>query len=262
MKTMMKKRRSFWGRAGGLNGEDIIDIVIQQPATARFMARHLYNFFVADEVQVPSWQDVAPRDPAAANIIADAFISSGYDLRSTLRVLFNSDFFKSEDVWSRKVKSPAELIAGTMRLVGDFRYPKPGITDLAVECNYQGQALLDPPSVEGWHTGGEWIDSGALLRRINFVADQVVDSNLPGVQSIIERLGRRQSLDAAELVDGCLDLMGPVDVETETRQELIEHVRKSGPANGDGVGEEPGDFPARVVNAMQIIASTREYQFG
>ena len=257
-----EEEKVFLGQSGRFNGEDIIDIVIQQPATARFMARHLYNFFVADEVQVPSWQDVAPRDPAAANIIADAFISSGYDLRSTLRVLFNSDFFKSEDVWSRKVKSPAELIAGTMRLVGDFRYPKPGITDLAVECNYQGQALLDPPSVEGWHTGGEWIDSGALLRRINFVADQVVDSNLPGVQSIIERLGRRQSLDAAELVDGCLDLMGPVDVETETRQELIEHVRKSGPANGDGVGEEPGDFPARVVNAMQIIASTREYQFG
>ena len=136
--------KMFLGQRGRFNGEDIIDIVIRQPATARFVARHLYNFFVADEVQVPSWQDVAPRDPAAVNIIGDAFITSGYDMRSTLRTLFNSDFFKDEAVRFAKVKSPAELIAGTMRLVGDYKYPKPGITALAEECNYQGQALAGP----------------------------------------------------------------------------------------------------------------------
>ena len=252
--------KMFLGHRGRFNGEDIIDIVIRQPATARFVARHLYNFFVADEVQVPSWQDVAPRDPAAVNIIGDVFISSGYDMRSTLRMLFNSDFFKDEGVRFAKVKSPAELIAGTMRLVGDYRYPKPGITALAEECNYQGQALLDPPSVEGWHTGGEWIDSGALLRRINFAADQMVKQELPGIQSIIDRMSGREALDAEGLVDGCLDLMGPVQVEEQTRRELIDHVNKSEPANGNG--GESRSFSDRVVGAMQIIASTREYQFG
>ena len=252
--------KMFLGHRGRFNGEDIIDIVIRQPATARFVARHLYNFFVADEVQVPSWQDVAPRDPAAVNIIGDVFISSGYDMRSTLRMLFNSDFFKDEGVRFAKVKSPAELIAGTMRLVGDYRYPKPGITALAEECNYQGQALLDPPSVEGWHTGGEWIDSGALLRRINFAADQMVKQELPGIQSIIDRMSGREALDAEGLVDGCLDLMGPVQVEEQTRRELIDHVDKSEPANGNG--GESRSFSDRVVGAMQIIASTREYQFG
>ena len=252
--------KMFLGHRGRFNGEDIIDIVIRQPATARFIARHLYNFFVADEVQVPSWQDVAPRDPAAVNIIGDAFISSGYDIRSTLKMLFNSDFFKDEAVRFAKVKSPAELIAGTMRLVGEFRYPKPGITALAEECNYQGQALLDPPSVEGWHTGGEWIDSGALLRRINFAADQMVKQELPGIQFIIEKMSCHEALDAEGLVDGCLDLMGPVQVEEQTRRELIDHVSKSEPANGNG--GEPRSFSDRVVGAMQIIASTREYQFG
>ena len=252
--------KTFLGQRGRFNGEDIIDIVIRQPATARFMARHLYNFFVADEVQVPSWQDVAPRDPAAINIIGDAFITSGYDMRSTLRVLFNSDFFKDESVWYAKVKSPAELIAGTMRLVGDLQYPKPGLTQLAEECNFQGQALLDPPSVEGWHTGGEWIDSGALLRRINFAADQMVKQDLPGIQSIIDRMSQRGELDAEGLVDGCLDLMGPVQVEGATREELIDHVSKSEPTNGNGGGSR--SFSDRVVGTMQIIASTREYQFG
>ena len=252
--------KMFLGHRGRFNGEDIIDIVIRQPATARFVARHLYNFFVADEIQVPSWQDVAPRDPAAVNIIGDAFISSGYDIRSTLKMLFNSDFFKDEAVRFAKVKSPAELIAGTMRLVGEYRYPKPGITALAEECNYQGQALLDPPSVEGWHTGGEWIDSGALLRRINFAADQMVKQELPGIQFIIERMSCHEALDAEGLVDGCLDLMGPVQVEEQTRRELIDHVSKSEPANGNG--GESRSFSDRVVGAMQIIASTREYQFG
>ncbi len=250
----------FLGHRGNFNGEDIIDIVIRQPATARFIARHLYNFFVADEVQVPSWQDVAPRDPVAINLLGDAFISSGYDMRSTLRVLFNSDFFKDESVWYAKVKSPAELIAGTMRLLGDFQSPKPGITALAEECNFQGQALLDPPSVEGWHTGGEWIDSGALLRRINFAADQMVKQELPGVKDIIARMSDRDPQDAAGMVDGCLDLMGPVQVEDATREELIDHVSKSEPANGNG--GESRSFSDRVVGTMQIIASTREYQFG
>jgi hypothetical protein len=114
--------------------------------------------------------------------------------------------------------------------------------------------------VEGWHTGGEWIDSGALLRRINFAADQMVKDNLPGIQSIIERMSRSETLDAEGLVDGCLDLMGPVQVEKQTRTELIDHVSKSEPANGNG--GESRSFSDRVVGAMQIIASTREYQFG
>ena len=55
--------KSFLGYTGNFNGEDIIDIICQQPATSRFIARHLYNFFVADEAQVPAWQNVAPGDP-------------------------------------------------------------------------------------------------------------------------------------------------------------------------------------------------------
>ena len=74
--------KTFLGQRGRFNGEDIIDIVVRQPATARFVARHLYNFFVADEVQVPSWLDVAPRDPVAINMLGETFISSGYDMRT------------------------------------------------------------------------------------------------------------------------------------------------------------------------------------
>ncbi len=65
--------KEFLGHRGYLNGEDIIDIIVQQPACARFICRHLYNFFVADEPQVPAWSLEEPRDPAAVDALAKAF---------------------------------------------------------------------------------------------------------------------------------------------------------------------------------------------
>ena len=178
----------FLGQRGRFNGEDVIDIILKHPATPRFIARHLYNFFVADEVQVPSWQDQPPRDPEAIAILCDALVSSNYNIRETLRVLFKSDFFKDESVWFEKVKSPTELVVSTMRLTQDFKNYRPWIFEVGMEPSIQGQAILNPPSVEGWHTGPEWIDSGALLQRINFAADRIGDPDLPGVKSIVERL--------------------------------------------------------------------------
>ena len=75
--------------------------------------------------------------------------------------------FKAESIRWQKVKSPAEVVAGIMRLVGDFQFPRPGLQAIGEEPGYQGQEIMNPPSVEGWHTGAEWIDSGSLVRRIN-----------------------------------------------------------------------------------------------
>ena len=250
----------FLGHRGRFNGEDIIDIVVRQPATARFIARHLYNFFVADEPPVPAWQNTPPLDPVAINIIGDAFISSEYDMRSTLRVLFNSEFFKSEPVRWGKVKSPVEVVVGTMRLMGDFRFPGSELLPVAEEAGYQGQALLDPPSVEGWHTGAEWIDSGALVRRINFAAGRLGDIENPGVKAIIGRVKALGKITPAEMVDSCLDLMGPMEVADTTRDELIALAGQGGELsweNGDG-----GAPSQRVGDMLAQIAASIEYQFG
>ena len=250
----------FLGQRGRFNGEDVIDIILRHPATPRFVARHLYNFFVADEVQVPSWQDEPPRDPEAVAILADTLVGSEFDIRSTLRVLFNSDFFKDEKVWFAKVKSPTELIVSTMRLVRDFQVYRPGMAGIGMETSYQGQAILNPPSVEGWHTGQEWIDSGALLQRINFVADRVGDVSLPGVRAIVDMLALSGTLSSDELVDGCLDLLGPIRLADDTRQELIEHASAAGPIRRGETEQEHAAFGARVSEVLKLITATREYQ--
>ncbi len=253
--------KQFLGRKGNFNGEDIINIILEDPSTARFMARHLYNFFVADEVQVPSWNDVAPRDPEAVQAIADAFAGSNYDIKATLRFIFNSDFFKDESVRFAKVKNPAEVIAGTIRLIGDYQQPQPGVMLLALETGYQGQELINPPSVEGWHTGSEWIDTGALVRRVNFVAALLGDDSKPGVRSIIDNLGSRDSMTADEMVDGCLELLGAIQLEDGTRQQIVTHVESGGPVTRGSTEDEVAAFGRRVTEALQLIAAAREYQF-
>ena len=247
--------KTFLGETGRWNGEDVIDIIAKQPATARFVSRHLYNFFVADEPQVPAWQNTPPRDPEAIKVLEEEYFRSDYDIRSMLRVLFNSDFFK--DARFAKVKSPVDTVIGTMRLVGDFTSPKPGLHPIAMEIRYMGQDLYNPPTVEGWHTGREWIDSGTLVERINFAADQVGNLNLPGVRSIIDKVGSEAAVLSPEgLVDRCLDLLGAYELSEETRGKLVAHAAKGGDMTSG-----TADFDQRVTQMLQLIVSTQEYQF-
>ena len=256
---MTRKRRAFLGHRGRFNGEDIIEIVLRQPACARFIARHMYSFFVADEPPVPRWTIEPPRDPAAVDMLAETLVTSGYEMKPLLRMLFNSDFFKSAKF--QRVKSPAEVVVGTLKLTGDLAGTDIGWREIPLEGTYMGQDLLNPPSVEGWHTGREWINSGALVRRVNFVADYVRDTDLPGIQDIVRRITSDGTAITVEtLVDRCLDLMGPVEVSEETRASLI---RKCG-GDGEVSWETEGDYAGvsrRIGELLALIAGTREYQF-
>ncbi len=247
--------KTFLGQTGPFNGNDVIDIICRQPATARFIARHLYTFFVADEPQVPSWNTVPPRDPQAIQTLMEAFTTSVYDIRAVLRVLFHSDFFKQAAF--AKIKSPAEMVVSTVRLTGGYNFPAVEDIELALETGNMGQQLLDPPSVEGWHTGHEWINTATLMARINFASRQFADPHKPGVQAIIERV-RAQGpvLTPTQLVDVCLDLLGPLQVAESTRQELMAHATLEGPVD---FTTDPGAAD-KVRTVLQLIVAMREYQ--
>ena len=250
--------KTFLGHTGKLNGDDIIDIICRQPATARFIARHLYNYFVADEPQVPAWQTVPPLDPEAIEILTNAFVANQYDIRSVLRVMFNSAFFKN--AVAGRVKSPAELVAGTMRLVGTNPLPETSDINLSVAVADMGQGLLDPPSVEGWHTGTEWLTTGSLVARINFASHQFADADKPGVRAIIDRVrALPQPLSPDRLVDACLDFIGPITVSQSTRQEMVEYAESGGEIRF-GTEHEDRVAAQRVTAILQLIVATREYQ--
>ncbi len=250
--------KNFLGHTGRFNGEDIVDIVVKQPATAQFLARHLYSFFVADEPQVPSWNINPPNDPDAIDQLVAAYDESDGNLRVMLRVLFNSDFFKNARF--ARVKSPAELVVSTVRLAGNYQNPRPGFNTLAMECNWQGQELLNPPSVESWHTGSEWIDGGALVRRVNFAAGLLGDTSLPGVRAIIEAVRQRGVSTSEEVVDACLDLVGPLEFSDATRFELLQQAIEDGALNWY-TAEETERSERKLGVLLALIAASRDFQF-
>ena len=114
-----------------------------------------------DEVQVPSWQEVPPKNPEAISTLMDAYFEHGHDLNKVLKVLFESDFFKESEY--KKVKGPAEMVINVLRLSGGFEEPSLSMIQAVDEAGFMGQLLFYPPSVEGWHTGQEWITSGSVL---------------------------------------------------------------------------------------------------
>ena len=251
--------KTFLGRTGNFDGEDIINIICEERATALFICRHLYNFFVEDEPQIPAWSIEPPRNPEAVDAMIDILMSSGGEIRPVLTYMFNSDFFKNS--FYKKVKNPSELVAGTLKLSGRYAVvPAEGenVGTLYNTAAVMGQALMNPPTVEGWHTGHEWIDGGTLNERVNFAVNQFNDVSSPGFEDILGRLG--SVVKSADLVDKCLDLIGPIEVGDETRQALSKYADEVGDLELS-TDEDRAENATKIARMIQLIVATREYQF-
>ena len=241
--------KEFLGERGEFDGAQIVDIICKQDATARFVCTRLFQFFAADEIDEDG--------EAAIEQMMASYFESDYEIRSVLRTLFNSEYFKGEAARYARVKAPVETVVGAVRMAGTYRQPTLGVNQLASQAFYMGQGLLQPPTVEGWHEGVEWIDSGSLVERVNFAAKELGNPSNPGVRAIVDRLvrdgGTAQS--AADIVDGCLDLMGPLQVEDNTREAMVEFASQFGDIDLDAE-----ESVAAVANVMRLIASSKEYQ--
>ena len=239
----------FLGERGDFGGDEIVEIICRQDATARFVCTRLFQFFAADEIDEAG--------EATIEQMMASYFESDYEIRSVLRTLFNSDYFKGEGARYARVKAPVETVVGAVRMAGSYRQPTLGVNQLASQAFFMGQGLLQPPTVEGWHEGIEWIDSGSLVERVNFAAAELGDASNPGVRSIADRLardgGRHQSPE--QVVDGCLDLMGPLSVEDDTREAIIGFAAQFGDVDMDDE-----DSTQAVANVMRLIASSKEYQ--
>ena len=250
--------KEFLGQRGRFNGEDIIHIICQQEATARFISRHLYSFFVSDEPPVPEWRYTPPINPEAIDELTRVYFDSNYDISAMLRALFNSSYFQSQDSWYSKVKSPVELVAGVLRLTGEFNRPRREIIDRYFQASYMGQFLNNPPSVEGWHQGTDWLDTGTLVERVNFASQQIGDSTKPGIQAMIERIASTPNNVASpeNLIRVCLEEMGVISVEEDTMKVLIDFASQGHdqPINASNDGAQ------KISAALQMVASTKEFQ--
>jgi len=251
--------KQFLGHVGNFNGEDIIEIIAKQPATALFLARHMYNFFVADEPQVPAWPHTPCQDPDALDELVKSYFASGGNIASMLETLFNSDFFKKSQ--GKKIKSPTELMLGILKLSGTYKFPEPGMNNYWSATDVMGQEIFNPPTVEGWHTGKEWIDGGTLNERINFATTEVSNLNNPGIKFILHRItSNKQTMSPVEVVDQILDLSGAMVVGESTKATLMECAEEGGDFEMDNPNEL-AEINDRIIQILQLAVASREYQF-
>ena len=148
------------------------------------------------------------------------------------------------------------MVYGTARLTDRYYLPDMAASQLANYSMFMGQHLLNPPSVEGWHEGEEWVDSGALVERINFATGELEKTDTPGIQSMVSRVQAAGSgLTGREYVEACLDAMGALDVSDRTMALLAEH------ASGQERPSSKEGETNRAVEMFQLIASTPDYQY-
>lgn len=166
--------KTIFGRGGNWGGDDLVDMILQQPSTARFIATKLFRYFVHD-------------DPAPETIdrLANVLRVTNYDLAAMLRNLFLSEEFYSARSMASHIKSPAELLVGTLRTVEAKNVDYGGL-DGAMQT--MGQTLFEPPNVKGWDGGRDWINASRLLVRYNSVA-ALVDNGSIDLATTLESKG-------------------------------------------------------------------------
>ena len=150
--------KTFLGRTGNFNGVDIIDIIMEQPVTADYIAGKIYRFFAREDLS-----------PALASELGSILRDADYEVAVLLQTLFLSRDFYSPATVGQQIKSPVQLAVSTYRKLGLDSVP--GVPDFNQATGALGQSLFRPPTVAGWAGGRSWMTPGLLLERGNFARD-------------------------------------------------------------------------------------------
>jgi hypothetical protein len=153
------------GQSGKWNGDDVIAILLKQPAAARFLVRKLYHFLVSETYEPPD-RFLEP--------LADSFRRSDYDISSLVRTILSSRHFFSAYAFRQRIKSPVEFVLGSVRSVyreydaKDKNHRPLTQQDLVAPIDSMGQLLFAPPNVKGWRGAKAWLNTATMLARDNF----------------------------------------------------------------------------------------------
>jgi uncharacterized protein (DUF1800 family) len=144
--------KTVLGTTGNFNGDDVLDILLEQKQTSKYIAQKIYRFFVNEEV-----------DKEKVDRLADRFYKSDYNISKLMEDIFTSDWFYNEKNIGTHIKSPIELIVGIRRMLPMKLQNESA--QLLVQ-RVLGQVLFYPPNVAGWPGGKNWIDSSTLMMRM------------------------------------------------------------------------------------------------
>lgn len=234
------------GGRGIEDGEEVLDIVARHPATARFIARKLVRHLVSDSVPT------SLVDRAAA-----VFTRTDGDIRQVVATIVTSPEFYSRAAYRAKVKTPFELVVSTMRAMGQLPDTTPRTAQLPSRL---GQPVFGRLTPDGWPDDAqEWINSGAILNRINF-GTIAANGGLPGVT--IDRWPPAALLRTApfpEQVDGVVEELLGGEVSPETRSILLSGVNPLAGAR-PASNTVDANAPRRLKDLIGLTLGAPEFQ--
>jgi uncharacterized protein (DUF1800 family) len=238
--------KSFLGRSGNFDGDDIISIILRQPACPRFIAGELFKYFAYDNT-----------DASLASALGDTLFSNRYEMRPLLRTILTSKAFYSPQSIGVQIKGPVQLVIGTIRMLG---VRMPAGPQMMSALNQMGQVPLMPPNVRGWPGGQMWINTSTLFIRYN-TAVWLTGGDVPAFSRLTRKgdAGRPIGGDPVafrpadggspeQVVDDWIARLIQRPVPDEKKKVLVE-----------ALGKNP-DSPDAQRKVVQLIVSTPEFQ--
>src|SRR5262249_457918 len=217
--------KTIYGQTANFSGEDVIEVICGRRATARFLVKKLFEFFV-----YPLGDSNA--DHATIEKFATVYFSADHSIKSLVRSIFVSDEFFSDRARFGLVKSPAQLTVSLIRMLGVKYNPgnlQNGDFGLYETFKRMGFDLLNPFDVSGWRLNLGWLSTATVLQRYNFVTDLLSqrepDKHALGAILSDDQVKSFANLDAAQTVRNILNLLGPLNVGPDAVGMLADYLQ-------------------------------------
>jgi hypothetical protein len=254
--------KTVFGQTGKWNGADVVRIVLEQPAAARFIVRKLYQSLIS-ETAIPPNAFIEP--------LCDAFRKSEYDIASLVKTMLGSHHFYSDHAFRQRIKNPVEYVLGAVRAIyrvydeSDQDYSPLMHQMLVPYVSAMGQTLFAPPNVKGWPGARAWLNTSTMLERDNFAGALALGSlwmqpfkpnsqePLPAKALDPAQLMVEENVSKpADIVRVLLDLYVPGGVRPEAVAKLVAFLGEDKPTGAS--------LDRRVREAVHAILTMPEYQ--
>ncbi len=231
--------KTFLGRTGNFNGDDVIDIIFAQPAAPRLFARKLLEFFVYTDPE-----------PELVDATAALIRKNDFNMLPVMSTVLRSNVFYSDRAYRALVKSPVEFVIGSYQLFG-VTQTKPEVIGV---LGRMGQVPFHPPSVKGWDGGASWLNTQTVLARENFASSL---TSAPGAMqgTWLTAGGPQSATDLSSKLVGTILQGDASPASIASLQNYLDGRDTS--ANGSLSGE---NFEERVRGAAYLTMAMPAYQ--
>ncbi len=233
--------KTVFGRSGNFDGDAVLDLILARPETAEFVVAKLWREFVSPDP-----------DPKEVARIARQFRDNRYNIKVALRSLLISDAFYAPQNRAVLIKSPVELVVGTLR---QFRFETGDAAPFALATRQLGQDLFGPPNVKGWPGGDAWINSSSLLARKQFLERlfRAQEMPAPALMAAMANAGQADGKGDAQAAIRMRYVQALADIRFDDKRWLAPYQSEPGRLQQVVLAQGPASPPPSGAQGMDLV---------